>query len=144
MNQKYRESLTEVNTIFNFMEKKYIIKIPSKLKQFICDNMDKNYIPNINVNKKLSEQDINQDTKILLSLIYRTYWCEEEKRKILLEKETIRENEKNKKYDYNEFFFKKKKNVKEEKTENNKLILKKERFLEKILKKIKEIIERIK
>ena len=144
MNQKYRESLTEVNTIFNFMEKKYIIKIPSKLKQFICDNMDKNYIPNINVNKKLSEQDINQDTKILLSLIYRNYWCGEEKRKILLEKETIRENEKNKKYDYNEFFFKKKKNVKEEKTENNKLILKKERFLEKILKKIKEIIERIK
>lgn len=141
MNQKYRESLTEVNTIFNLMEKEYIIKIPNKLKQFICNNMDKNYIPNINVNKKLSEQNIKQDTKILLSLIYRNYWCDEEKRKILLEKEIISENKKNKKYDYNELFFENKMTRNQEKIENNKLILKKERFWNKILRKIKEIIK---
>ena len=141
MNQKYRESLTEINTIFNLMKKEYIIKIQNKLKQFICDNMDKNYIPNINVNKKLSEQNIKQATKILLSLIYRNYWCDEEKRKILLEKEIISENKKNKKYDYNELFFENKMTKNQEKIENNKLILKKERFWNKILRKIKEIIK---
>lgn len=80
MTLEYKQSLKEVNTILNFMGKEYINKLPNKLVSFIKENMDNSYISNINVNIPINEQPIKNDTKILLSLLYRNYWCSEEKR----------------------------------------------------------------
>ena len=83
MTLEYKQSLKEVDTILNFMEKKYIDKLPNKLIRFIKENMDNSYISNINVNIPINKQLVKENTKLLLSLIYRNYWCDEEKKKEL-------------------------------------------------------------
>lgn len=96
MTLEYKQSLKEVYTILNVMGKEYINKLPHKLISFIKENMDNSYISNINVNIPINEQLLKKDTKILLSLIYRTYWCNEEKRNELLEEDAYLKCEKEK------------------------------------------------
>ena len=96
MNLGYKQSLSEVNTILNLMGIEYISKLPNKLIKFIKENMDNSYVSNININVPINEQPIKKDAKILLSLIYRNYWCSSEKKKQLLEEDAYlkREHEK--------------------------------------------------
>ena len=96
MTLEYKQALKEVYTILNVMEKEYINKLPNKLISFIKENMDNSYISNINVNIPINEQLLKKDTKILLSLIYRSYWCNEEKRNELLEEDAFLKCEKEK------------------------------------------------
>ena len=93
MTLEYKQSLKEVDTILNFMGKEYINKLPDKLISFIKENMDSTYISEINVNTPINEQILKNDTRILLSLIYRNYWCSEEKKKLLLEEDKYLKSE---------------------------------------------------
>lgn len=143
MTLEYKQSLKEVNTILNYMGKEYINKLPYKLVNFINENMDITYISNINVNIPINEQTIKKDTKILLSLIYRNYWCDEEKKKKLIEKDAYFKDEHEKKIreKYNPdnvFKDKQQKVVNEESAVNNVSIVEyKESLFKKILNKIK-------
>ena len=96
MDLEYKQSLKEVDIILNLMEKEYINKLPNKLISFIKDNMDNLYISNINTNVPISKQKLKKDTRILLSLIYRNYWCDEKKKKRLLEEDAYLKNKKEK------------------------------------------------
>lgn len=87
MTLEYKQSLSELNTILSLMGMEYSNKLPKKLIKFIKENMDNSYISDINVNTPINEQPIKNDTKILLSLLYRNYWCSEEKKKLLLEED---------------------------------------------------------
>lgn len=147
MTLEYRQSLMEINTILNFMEKEYIDKLPTKLIRFIKENMDSTYISNINVNIPINEQLLKNDTKILLSLIYRNYWCSEEKKKELLEEDAYFKSEYekkiHKKYNPDNIFKNKKQNVINNKstTDTVAMIEYKESIFRKMLNKIKEILK---
>ena len=78
MTQDYREALAELNTIIQYMNKNYKNKIPQAFIDFITQNMDVNYKPNISKDIPINEQNLKKDTKILLSLLYRNYWCNNE------------------------------------------------------------------
>ena len=85
MTIEYKQSLTEINTIINYMDIENVRKIPQKFIEFIKQNMDSTYIPNISKNIPINEQNIKKDTKILLSLLYRDYLCDADKKKQLIQ-----------------------------------------------------------
>lgn len=59
-------------------------KISSKFLDVIEKNRDTSYKVNIDYSKNLEEQELLQDTKTILGLIYRDFLCDEEKRAELI------------------------------------------------------------
>ena len=114
MTLEYKQSLSELNMIFSYMDEEYISKIPEKIIDFIKVNMDSTYIPQIDRNTPINEQKIKKDTKTLLSVFYRYYWCDDETRKRLLEedKKELVEYRKELEHSYNlEEVLRKKRNI---------------------------------
>ena len=64
-----KKSLTELNYIINNMSEELYKKIPKEMIQYIKENMDNEYILNIDITKKVSEQEFLPQTKAWLSLI---------------------------------------------------------------------------
>lgn len=142
MTLEYRQSLKEVNLIIGLMEKQYIDKIPSKLLNFIKENMDNSYVCNINTSEPINKQNIKKDTKILLSILYRNYWCSKEEKKKLISEDIYLKNkeeeEKKSKYNIDKIFENKKKNNINENDKEKSMMIesKKEGIFRKILNKI--------
>ena len=147
MTLEYKQSLTEVNTILCFMEKEYVNKLPDKLIIFIKKNMDNSYISNINVNTPINEQPLKKDTRILLSLIYRNYWCSQEKKEELLKEDAYLkseyEKEIRKKYNPDSIFKNKKQNIisEESTVDTVSMVEYKESIFKRIINKIKGIFK---
>lgn len=120
MTMEYRQSLTELNIIIHYMDIECLKKLPQKFIEFVNSNMDKDYIPNIDKNTPINEQNLKQDTKVLLSLLYRSYWCDSDKKRTLIQEDLIAKNnyEKELREKYNpDNIFKNKSNVTEIKIE---------------------------
>lgn len=146
MTLEYKQSLKEVDIILNVMGKEYINKLPAKLISFIKKNMDNSYISNINVNIPINEQMLKNDTRSLLSLIYRNYWCDEEKKKELLTEDAYLKSERERKirekYNPDNIFKNKQQNIiNEESLENGTSIVeyKESSIFRRIINKIKYI-----
>ena len=65
------------------MEKEIKSKIPSQFVNFIDGNRDIHYKPNIDFTKSINQQSLLKETRIILSLIYRDYICDVNKKKEL-------------------------------------------------------------
>ena len=65
MNNTYSQALTEVNSILEYSSQDVIAKIPFKFREFILNNMDKNYIFNVQLDKSLEEQNLKKETKFI-------------------------------------------------------------------------------
>lgn len=144
MTLEYKQSLTEINTILDFMGTEYTKKLPKQLIKFIKENMDTSYQSNISKNQPINEQPIKKDTKILLSLIYRNYWCTQEEKKILMDKDKRLKEEYEKeiheKYKVDNLF--KNKNANEIETNLVEIAEYHESVFKKMLNKIKKIFNR--
>ena len=106
-------AFTEVYDIINHMEPELKDKIPKKFVNMLKQNRDNNYKINIDYKKSITEQELLEDTKVILGLIYRDFLCDKEKRKELIEqdKKSILEYEKSLREKYNpDNLFNKKKN----------------------------------
>jgi len=55
-------------------------KIPKELLKEIIENMDSNYYFYYDVNKKIYEQNILEETKNLIGYIYYNYWTNEKEK----------------------------------------------------------------
>ena len=97
--------------ILKHSNKEVINKVSNKFINMVEKHMSKEYMPNINYNKNINEQKLMQETRIILSLIYRDYLCDEKKRKELIiddENELNKiENELREKYNPDNLFRKK-------------------------------------
>ena len=148
VDEVYQNAFIEVNDILEFTDEDLINKIPTKFKDFIKNNMNKNYVTNINPEITIDKQKLLKETESILSLIYRTYWATEEEKREFSEEDfkRILETETRKKENYigknvDEIFEKRKKAS--EKTEKNSLIVvKKEGFIKRIFKRILEFIKK--
>ena len=105
----YEKVLREVEYILQQFPKEIQNKIPDDFRNDIIKNMDVTYIPEpYNKNKTLDEQNISEETKKILALIYRNYLVsDEERKKLITEENNIREkleNEKRKKYGAEDIF----------------------------------------
>lgn len=85
----YQNALAEVEEILQNTEEELVTKIPNKIRQFIRENRNQEYIAQIVNDKSLNEQDILPETQALLALIYRSYWATEEEKKEFAQKDSI-------------------------------------------------------
>lgn len=90
MRDIYKNALAEVNAVINNSQEDIINKIPSRFKNFISQNMNSSHIVKIQSNKAILEQDISNEAKSIIALIYRDYICEESERKELIKQEFIK------------------------------------------------------
>ena len=63
------------------MEKGIKSKIPSQFVNFIDENRDIHYKPDIDFTKSINQQNLLKETRTILSLIYRDYICDKDKKK---------------------------------------------------------------
>ena len=84
MKQTYEKAFAEIDDILNLMPTQLKNKIPIKFRNMIRDKKSVDYKPNIK--EPFEEQELMEETTIILGLIYRDFLCdEEEKRKLKAE-----------------------------------------------------------
>lgn len=93
MQNNIKLAYSEIYTIINFLNEDLKNKIPTKLSVFFENEREKSYIPKIDENIPLEEQNLLEDTINLLAMLKLNYWCrdEEEKNELLM---VLSENEK--------------------------------------------------
>lgn len=152
MKQEYKEAFTEVIEIIKMMPNELANKIPSKFKEMLEDESDKEYNPNIQ--EPLEQQKLKNETIIILGLIYRDFLCPPDEKRKLQEKDAKKlqevqkniEDEVRQKYNPDDLFKKRNQNN-TEKThnlgENNSmLVVQEQKWYQKIFNIIKGIFKR--
>ena len=94
MENNYGKIFAEVLDIINNSEKEVKAKIPEKLYQQFEKNTDKSYKVNIDYSKEDWDNNISEETKEILALIYRDYIVSPEERKELIKEEAEFEKQK--------------------------------------------------
>ena len=69
------QALTEVYDIINHFESNLYKMIPLEFIDFVEQNKDNNYNTEIDFSKSINEQNILQETKVILAIIYRDFIC---------------------------------------------------------------------
>ena len=85
MKQEYKKAFSEVNEIIKMMPDELTNRIPSKFKEMLEDERDKEYNPNIQ--EPLEKQKLKNETIIILGLIYRDFLCPTDEKRRLQEKD---------------------------------------------------------
>lgn len=125
--ERYKDAFVEVDALIEASKQEEKEKISENFRKFIKEKKSKDYKFEIDKNLSLSEQNLMQETKIILSLIYRSYFCTEEERRRLTikdeEEKEKKERELREKYNTDNLFNKERKNVTVEPKEENKEIV---------------------
>ena len=152
-----KQMYSEVYEFINLLDIQYIDKIPKKMMNFIEEQMDKEYIKNINPYEDIQKQNLRRDTIIFLSMLNLKYWCNENERqnlqKIYKENEKQYQEELMKKYNPDNIFKNDTKpkviepatvsnTVNENITQNIELTEIKDNFFQKIMRKIKMFLSK--
>lgn len=121
-------------TIINMMDYSLKSKISPKFIQFLEENQDKNYISCIDTKTPLKDQELREEIKLMLSIIYINYLCSSS------EKEEIQKEENRNIKQYNKELYD---NMFEKKVETNNqlVVIEKKNIIQKIIDKIKTIFE---
>lgn len=85
MNIETRQAYSEVNKFLELIGEEMSNKIPVKLRKFFEREMDKNYIPTINTNIPIKEQNLKRKTIAIIASLNLQYWCKEDKKQELIE-----------------------------------------------------------
>ena len=131
----------EVVSVLNYMEQDLVKKIPIKFLDFLKNlAKDSNKKINIDLNKSLLEQNISEESKDLIGLIYYNYLVDENEKKQILKIWSNNEREYQKKlenkYNLDNIF---KINLENENNSELPVVIKKEKLIDKIIKFIKNI-----
>lgn len=130
----------DVYTIIEMMGDELKGKINPKFIQFLKENQDEEYISQIDSSKPLKNQPLRKEVRLLLSIMYIYYFCDEEKKKELLEREKQLLDEYNS--NVNIIFKPKENKFIDNKTEEKSLVVQdNESFIKKIINKIIVIIK---
>ena len=83
MTSEYKKALSEINVILSLLSEDMKSKIPQSFFEFVNKNKSETYHPDFDKELPLKEQKLMRETKVILSLIYRSYLCDEDtKRKL--------------------------------------------------------------
>ena len=146
MSEINKKAVSEVIDVLKHSEIEVTQKIPKKFIEFLTKNSDRNYIPNIDYSEENWENSIEEDAKVLIALIYRDYIMSEEEKEKVIEEAKRQEQEIREKYNPDNLF-KKNSKIENEKSpddtehevQKSLLIIKEEKWYERIINKIKEI-----
>lgn len=76
----YQEALVEVLAIVD-TDQNFKAKIPKKLLQFFKENASSDYQINFDTNLRLKDMPLKKETKGLISMLYRNYFCVSDEKK---------------------------------------------------------------
>lgn len=103
-----KKCLVELHEVIKYLSNEDLEKIPLEIREAIREKKDKEYIWKYDESKKLTEQNLNRKTIILLSYLNMEYLVNEEQKQLLKElheyNEKKSEEEKMKKYSYDNLF----------------------------------------
>lgn len=141
--ENYSKVFKEFREIVKLFPKNEYKKIPQSFINFIEENMDNNYEYNVEHIDDFQNQNMLEETRILLSIVYRDFLAspEEKEQIIKLENEQLLQYEKIKqeKYDIDVIFEKRNKEkleLQDEISVNKELIVIEEKWYKKLLNKI--------
>ena len=119
MDKETKEGISQVLDILNHTDKNIVEKISRKFIEFLQENKSMDYKVNIDYSNEEWKNQINEDAKVLLALIYRDFIVSDEERENLIKKEEIISKQYNKeimdKYSVDKLFKKSNKEVVENK-----------------------------
>ena len=151
---QYANAYTEVLDILKYISKEDYEKIPkSKIKVFE-ENSNKNYSFTYDENKTLDEQNVSEIAKAIIAILFRDYWATKEQRYVIIKKQQEIKEQKQKELMAK---FEQNKNISEKDLKkvnvasdldidyellgtNVQLYKKEEGFFEKLVNKIKELL----
>lgn len=150
-----KKAYTEVYKLIEILPEELKKKIPEDFIDVIKNNMDTSYKFEIDT-ENIEEIDLLEDTEKILSVIYTDYLATEEERKIIKNKEKIsllkKEQKKKKQFqeNYNDKYYNfpketsysNNKRVTEEKDDNKLINLTKDKWYQKFIKMIRNIIKK--
>ena len=136
------KALSEVDLILEYSDADIKNRISTKFIKFIEKYKDNTYKIKFDKSKNLNEQNLMPETREILALIYRDYLCDsQEERKRLIEYNEEKLKEINSKYDVEKIF--KERTKKDEISKDQSLIVvKKEKWYNKIFSLLKKIFKR--
>ena len=139
-NETFSNALAEVNNILKYFPRSIYEKIPQSIIDNIQNKMNKTYKTKpLDDSKTLDEQDILEETKQILAMIYRNYIISDElKENYISEEREISaklENEKRLKYNPDNIFKNKQELLKDNKVPESVII--KKNFFQKLIYRIK-------
>lgn len=84
---EFEQACAEMNFILNHFDPNDLKMIPQYFLNFFEENMDKSYEVTIQANKPLYEQDLREETKAFIKILYITYFSDnkEEKERLMEE-----------------------------------------------------------
>lgn len=141
MERAYEEAFAEVDEILKIMPVDLLSRIPVQFRQVISENKAKNY--KVEIQEPLEEQNLKEETVVILGLIYRDFLASPEEREELQAKdaEELRkiEEQMRQQYDIENIFSKRKEGkVSSNDEDSTDLIVYKEQgFLKKLFNLIK-------
>ena len=140
ISMEYANAYTEVLEILKFIPKTDYNKIPQDMIKVFSDNQNKNYIFNYNPLQSLDDQNVSKKAKLIISILFRDYWAQDNQRAKILNKEKIDrmrfEEEKQEKYNVNNLFKNKQENLQNSESNTSLIEVKEKNFLQKIIEKI--------
>lgn len=140
ISMEYANAYTEVLEILKFIPKTDYNKIPQDMIKVFSDNQNKNYIFNYNPLQSLDDQNVSKKAKLIISILFRDYWAQDNQRAKILNKEKIDrmrfEKEKQEKYNVNNLFKNKQENLQNSESNTSLIEVKEKNFLPKIIEKI--------
>ena len=151
MNNYTNECLyKDTYTIINMMDEEMRSKISKKFIEFLANNKDNSFEGTVDSTIPLKQQELRYELRLMLSLIYINYICDDETQKRILA-----EDEENIRKFYNKNIFENQKSdikvenveiteekIEDSKVKENSLIEYKENFFSKIIKKLKSIFKK--
>ena len=144
MSKVNSEVYTDISIIIEMMPESLRNKLSPEFIYFININKDKDYVSNINPKVPLNKQTVRKETKEVMAIIYREYFCSAKEKEELLDRdeEILRSEEQNKiGFDPRNIFIKKEEIVNDE--EVNALTVKEdEGYITKIINKIKKLFKK--
>ena len=132
----YREAYSEVYFILLHMECGDVKKIPKDIINIIRKNRIKNYDVNINPYVPLDKQELKEETKAILALLYRKFLCDADKKQEV--EERFSKKLKFEMSQKEQRLVEEVENNFETFTKENKLVVKKESWIIKVLKWLKK------
>lgn len=144
MKEIYMDAFSEVNAILNIMPSNLFNKIPLKFRQMISEYKNNSYNPRIE--EPVENFELKDETKIILSLIYRDFLCSNEEKERLKARDTQKlqeeEEQLREKYNPDNIFNNRKTENVETVAEPVAMIEYRESFFSRIINKIKNIFRR--
>lgn len=145
--ERLTKSYTEVVTYLSLLSPEELSKIPKEKIELYVKYMDNSYTYKIDFSKNIKEQQMMEETKAILSNLFRDYFANDyqKERIVAKEKYDLEKIEEIKREKYNPYKKLEERNTKNENyniAETKEIIIYKENFFKKIINKIKNIFNK--